>query len=301
MLGRRLGYTLDFEVWFAYFEYEFITALPPKSRPPKTSWKPWGKNAKNRPKKLNLMDKREAGKAGYMAIRFWKDRSVESDSKVLVGTYTDLKSQLMDEMKVFKTEATVYGIPTNAYQEEVKFKPQVLLYFIEDLQDVETGWSPVDGRVSFRVKGEEYNTITETKALALANKIKTELAVNNGYVWRKGKITCTYNDKVNGLKTWLNCRDENSGRELITKTLSIQGVPFNAAKMNVKTNQNTSEAYPTIPPTERIYGENRKLPRSKPIADVRFVRAELHIWGRPEPVILIDRSGVSKRALVTAN
>jgi hypothetical protein len=71
--------------------------------------------------------------------------------------------------------------------------------------------------------------------------------------------------------------------------------------MNVKTNQNTSEAYPTIPPTERIYGENRKLPRSKPIADVRFVRAELHIWGRPEPVILIDRSGVSKRALVTAN
>ncbi len=301
MLGKRLGYTIDFELWFSFFEYEFITALPPKSRPPKQSWKPWGKDVKNRPKKLNLMSKPEAAKAGYMAIRFWKDRSVESDSKVLVGTYTELKSQLMDEMKIFKTEAQVYGIPTNAYQEEVKFKPQVLLYFIEDLEDVEAGWSPVDGRVSFRVKNEEYNTITETKALALANKIKTEFAASNGYVWKKGKSRYSYYDKPNGYQLWLNCRDEISAISLITKVVSIQNHVFDDSKLFDKSPKNTTKAYPTIPATERIYGESKKLPRRMPIADVRFVRAELHIWGRPEPVILIDRSGVSKRALVTAN
>ena len=301
ILGKRLGYTLDFEEWFAYFEYEFINAVPPKSRPPKTQWKPWGKDVKNRPKKLNLMTKAEAAKAGYMAIRFWKDRTVENSSKILVGTYTELKQQLMDEMKVFKTEATVYGIPTNAYQEEVKFKPQVLLYFMEDLDDVEAGWSPVDGRVSFRVKGEEYNTITEAKALTLANKIKTEFSANNGYVWRKGKSRYSYYDKPNGYQLWLNCRDETSAIQLITKVVSIQNDTFDDSKLFDKSPKNATKAYPTIPPTERVYGENRKLPRRMPIADVRFMRAELHIWGRPEPVILLDRSGISKRALIAAN
>ncbi|MFY7804822.1 MAG: hypothetical protein ACOVQ7_15490 [Limnoraphis robusta] len=298
MLGRRLGYTLDFEVWFAYFEYEFITALPPKSRPPKTSWKPWGKDVKNRPKKLNLMDKREAAKAGYMAIRFWKDRSVESNSKVLVGTYTELKQQLMNEMTTVQAEVETYGIPTISYQESFTFVPQIMLFFIEDSEDVDPNFIALRARISFRVKGETNESITEAKALTLANKIKVEFGTNNSYVWKKGKVMCSYIDKVNGYWLQLRCRDKATGRELITKLLSIQSVTFDSTKMNTRENENPSEAYPTLPPTKRIYGENHRLPRKMPIGDVRFQLAELHIWGKPRPVTLVDLVGIRKEALV---
>ncbi|MEB3278813.1 MAG: hypothetical protein VKK42_07795 [Lyngbya sp.] len=301
ILGQRLGFTLDFEEWFTYFEYEFLNAIPPRNRPPKAQWKPWGKDVKHRPKKKNLMDKKEAGRKGFMVIEFWPDRTVENDSKRLLGTPTQLMMLLMNEMKTVKTEVQVYGMPTIAYQETHRFVPQILLYFMEDLEDVDSNFAPVDGTIKARVIGETYETINETKAKALANKIKAEFAASNGYVWRKGKVICSYTDNEAGLKTWGPFRDKVDAQNLYTKVLSIQNKTFNPAKMNFKENANASEAYPTIPPTKQIYGESRKLPRSFPVADVRFVRAELHIWGRPKPVILIDRSGVSKQPLVTAN
>jgi hypothetical protein len=35
-----------------------------------------------------------------------------------------------------------------------------------------------------------------------------------------------------------------------------------------------------------------------PIGDVRFQLAELHIWGKPRPVTLVDLVGIRKEALV---
>jgi hypothetical protein len=301
MLGRRLGFAIDFEEWFKAFEYEFMKAFPASKQPSGSKLKPWGVEPENRPKKLNLLTKDEAAKRGYMIIRFWKDRKLENNSIILAGTYTELREQLLQQMRTITADVQVYGMPTIAYQETHRFVPQILLYFIEDLEDVEEGWSPVNGFVKTKVIGENSDTITEAKAKSLANKIKSEFAANNGYVWRKGKVICSYKDLDAGLQTWGPFRDKADAQALYTKVLSLQGKTFQASKMNFKENANASEAYPIVPPTKRIYGEQRKLPRKFPIADVRFVRAELHIWGRPKPVILIDRSGRSKDALVAAS
>ncbi|NET24697.1 hypothetical protein [Okeania sp. SIO1I7] len=82
IFGDRLGFTINFEEWFEDFEYEFQKNLPSTKKPATSKLKPWGKEAANRPKKLNLLTKEQARKQGYMVIRFWKDRTVENDSKV---------------------------------------------------------------------------------------------------------------------------------------------------------------------------------------------------------------------------
>lgn len=301
ILGNRLGYTIDFEEWFKDFEYEFYKALPPGKQPPESKLKPWGKDVKNRPKKLNLLDKKKVAEKGYQIIRFWPDREAEDSSFLLAGTYNELRVEMIDIMRVKKVDAEVYGIPVTSYQESVKFMPQIFLYFLEDPEDVEPEYNAVDGRITFRVKNETPESITEVNAKILAEKIKTEFATNKGYVWKKGKTLCSYTDKENGYKLQLNCRSEGEGQELITKLLSIQSVQFEPEKMNIRDNKAPGTAYPTVPPSKIIYGKEVKLPRRMPIADVRFRRAELHIWGRPKPVILIDLSGVNRNALVKAD
>ena len=41
----------------------------------------------------------------------------------------------------------------------------------------------------------------------------------------------------------------------------------------------------------RAYGEIRRQPRRRPIADVRFQLARMDVVGVPAPIILVDRSG----------
>jgi hypothetical protein len=57
------------------------------------------------------------------------------------------------------------------------------------------------------------------------------------------------------------------------------------------------EAFPTIPGQDFIYGKTRRRPRRRPIADVRFQCALLHVHGLPNPIVLYDRSGAYSTAL----
>ncbi|MFB2974877.1 hypothetical protein [Microseira sp. BLCC-F43] len=50
-----------------------------------------------------------------------------------------------------------------------KHKPKVCLYFMEDLEDVESGYSPVDGQIGFRlINPDSENDISEATARNLA-------------------------------------------------------------------------------------------------------------------------------------
>ncbi len=168
-----MGFTIDFEKWFDDFEYEFQKDLPSSKQIGASKVKPWGKKPEHRPKKLNLLTKEQARQKGYIKIRFSKDRKKEDDSIVLAGTYTELRNQLLDAMRVVDTNVEIYGIPPTYYQESNKFLPQVLLYFLEDPEDVDPNFKAVDGQLSFRIMGETSQTINPEKANILANKIAT--------------------------------------------------------------------------------------------------------------------------------
>lgn len=212
---------------------------------------------------------------------------------------TQLRLQLFERIRLQKFQVPYYGIPVGELHETRQFRPQITLYFQEDLNDIEPSYEPVTGEVSFRLMNHTHETITPAIAQTLATKTKTEFYNGGGFVWRKGKNMLSYTDKPRGYSLQIRCRTEQDGKNLISKALDIQNHAPDWSKANFKQNLEPAEAYPTIPPTERVYGELTRLPRRLPVADVRFQYALLHIWGRVHPVTLVDRSTIWPSALAS--
>jgi len=178
-------------------------------------------------------------------------------------------------------------------------KPRIVLEFLEDYRDIAPGYDAVTGSIGFRLMDHTSSTINETIAKTYATRIKTAFGPGSGFVWRKGKVMCSYSDWDRGYQLQLLCRNEAEGRRVIEQVLDIQNHSPEWSYLNVSENAAASQAYPTVPPQERIFGKTRKAPRRRPIADVRFQSAELRVSGLGEGIVLFDRSKVLGTALVS--
>lgn len=197
-------------------------------------------------------------------------------------------------------QTPVYGIPTTFYQQEaLTYTPQVTLHFVEDIDDVEPGYARVYGEINFRLIGETHETITNSKLSTIANRVKTNFGANNGFVWRKGKVRCNYCERNKGYYLQILSRTQTEGKRVIEQVLDLQNHSPDWKYLNISENNQPSETYPTIPRTQTILGKARRLPRKRPIADVRFTKAECHIYGLPSPVILYDRTQLNSKAFVS--
>lgn len=224
-------------------------------------------------------------------------RHQDEDSLLL----TLLKAWFFEHVKSQTYRVPYYGIPVSSFQEARKFRPQIKLYFREDLEDVEPGYTPVAGEITFRLMDQSSETITPSIAAALANRVKLALGSGgSGHIWRKGKDMANYTDWGKGYQLQLLVRSESEGRELIGKVLDIQNDSPQWSKMTYSTNEEPMAAYPTIPEQDFIYGETRRRPRKRPIASCRFQYALLHVHGIASPIVLYDRSYTYSTALVTA-
>lgn len=219
----------------------------------------------------------------------------DTDSLIM----TQLRWQLFERIRRQTFDMPYFGIPIVGFNEARKFKPQIMLYFQEDLQDVEVGYSPVTGEVSFRLMNYESDTITPAIAQQLATRVQSNLGQGGGFVWRKGRTMCSYTDRPRGYQLQLLCRNDDAARLLVTQVLDIQNHTPDWSRLNVSENQEESSRYPTIPPTGRVYGETRRLNRARPMADVRFQFAILNVHGLQNPIPLYDRSGVYPGALAS--
>jgi hypothetical protein len=197
-------------------------------------------------------------------------------------------------------QAPVYGIPVQNLQESVKFHPQIRLYFYEDASQVEDFTSPATGEISFRLMGETENTINEAKAKVYANKIKNLFAANSGFLWHKGKELWVYYDLSRGYKLQVYSHNESEAKRVIEQILDIQG---HSPDWDEHLSDATKRKHLSVAPTNKtdfIYGKQRKLPRRLPNAYVRFRFAELKIWGLPNDITLVDKTGVRPHPLISA-
>lgn len=192
----------------------------------------------------------------------------------------------------------IYGLPTTSFQEVRKFLPQIQLYFLEDLEDVDEGYKRVSGEISFRLMNQTAETLSEAELRSYGNKVKASFGAANGFVWKKGKVQATYFDSKRGYRLKVHCRTDTEGKRVIEQALDIQSHTPDWKYLNISQNDEVSQAYPIIPPTDVILGRTRRLPRKRPIADVRFQYAVSHIWGLPNPVVLFDRVFKFRKALV---
>ncbi len=197
-------------------------------------------------------------------------------------------------------QTPVYGIPVTSYQEVRKFQPQIFLHFLEDSSDIEDGYSAVTGDISCRVMNQTSETLSNAELMSYANRIKAAFTPNNGFVWKKGKAMVSYIDRAKGYQLQLLCRNELEGKRVIEQVLDVQQHSPDWKNMNVSENSEASSAYPTIPRNITILGKVRKEPRRRPIADVRFTYAAIHLQGLNNAVILVDRINKYRNALVKA-
>lgn len=211
---------------------------------------------------------------------------------------TLLKCWFLEHIKGQAYRVPYYGIPVSSFQESRKFMPQIKMYFQEDLEDVDPDYPPVTGEISFRIMGSA--DITKAQAETLANRVKLAFGAGGaGYIWRKGKDMASYTDWGKGYQLQILTRSRTEAREVIGKVLDIQSDTPDWKKMAYSENEEPMEAFPTIPEQDNIYGEFRRLPRRRPIANCRFHYALLHIHGVSAPVVLYDRSYTYASALAT--
>ena len=171
---------------------------------------------------------------------------------------------------------------------------------MEDPEDVDPDYRPVEGQLSIRVTKETTSSISPTDLDTLANKINIAFGQNNGFVWKKGKTLYSYQDKLAGHQFKVFAKTDTHAIEIIQKLLSIVNQSFDPELLNINDAANPSQAFPTNPGTQKILGKTHKKPRKRPIADVRFQYASIKIHGLPKPIILVDKTGYWSEAILPA-
>jgi len=217
----------------------------------------------------------------------------EQNPKItLQGTQQELM-QVIPQIIAFqqvlqnKDVGSIYGIPSLAFQEWNDFCPQVRLAFYRSKNSAEE-YDPVEGDITFALANETHETINEAKAKVLAEKIKAKFAVPRQFVWRKGKTIVSYVDKKKGYIFKLNVINETEGRRIIENVMDIQNHSPEWKRLRINT---LAEPKPDPPSRERIYGELRKPPAQRRVADIKFQFAEMHVWGYPQAISLVDVVG----------
>jgi hypothetical protein len=183
----------------------------------------------------------------------------------------------------------LYSIPSLDFQDHVRFKPQITLFFSEDIEDVDPGYTRVTGEISVRLK-ESIDTLSNADVNTLATKIKTLFGTGKGFAWKKGKQLYAYVDTEKGYRLKILAPNESEAKKVIEQTLDIQSHSPDWDNLNQSVAVNPAQKYPTIPPKKTILGKSRKMPRRRPVATVYFRYALLHLYGLPNPIVLIDKS-----------
>jgi hypothetical protein len=171
----------------------------------------------------------------------------------------------------------------------VAYRPKVTLYFVEDGQDIEAGYAPVEMECSFRMPNETSTTVSKAQLTTLANKIKTSFGTGQGFVFRKGRKFVGYRDRSKGYDFRLRARELSDAKELIRDVLSLNGDTLDETLLKFSQTEDESSAYPYNPGTQTILGKSKSKPRRRPMTSVRFRYAYCTVAGQGRPVYLYSK------------
>lgn len=218
---------------------------------------------------------------------------LKGNSKVLKPAITQLMAmyQLLQE----NMDRGLYTIPVTTFQDHYTFAPQIKLVFYQLRDETKNGNPRVHGEIAYRVIGETEETFTEANAKVRARNIKALFTEPQLFVWQKGKAIASYKDRKSGYDFKLFVKNQLEARKIITQVMAIENKTPDWSNLRLSV---SSATYPEIPGTKRIYGLQRRLPRRRPLEDIKFRYAEMHLWGLPKPITLVDTLGNREEPLV---
>jgi hypothetical protein len=218
----------------------------------------------------------------------------------------DEDTAAMTQMRLWLFEITIghaqslqppiYGIPVTEHQRDIKYKPQVKLYFQERLT-VSSPGNRIRGarqEITFRLMDKTSETITKTDAERLATAIKRELT-NPLLIIEKGKYKATYLDEEHGYDFRLLVESETEAIRVIRKILEIRSDTYNDNYFQFIKNNRT---YSMTPGTHRVYGQTIDKPILRPTVPVRFRYAQLLVYGRTSHINLVAMGDIKVRSVI---
>ena len=191
-----------------------------------------------------------------------------------------------------------YGIPSGLFHDSVEFFPQIELLFRETVaQQVKAGRKyPVHSSINIRWRVTEsevasggFQAMQETMARKIASEFK-------GYKLERGVIKASYYDKAKSYHLTYFAKSEASAKDFFTKVLSLQSDSFESENFTIAERRAsfTSDQYKTIN-AKRV-----KMPRKRPVADIKFYGSNLKIHGIPQPRCLVDAGCGGSNPIVIA-
>lgn len=192
----------------------------------------------------------------------------------------------------------VAGSLLNEVDAAITYRPRITLRFLENSEDVEAGFKPVEMEVSWRLINETSATITEAKLRAIANKIKTNFGAGNGRIFKKGRKMVRYRNREQGYDFLLRARDLAEGKDLVREILAMNGDVLDTKILKVSEVDDEADAFPYNPGTQVILGKRKSKPRRRPLVNVRFRDAYATVHGYNKPIYLYSRSSFIPDALV---
>ena len=185
----------------------------------------------------------------------------------------------------------IYGIPVGNFNEQRKYRPQIKLFFKEDMSDVDPSYRPLRSEISMRLMNEKPESLSKAELEKFARNIRQEFCKPNLYKFKKGKVLVTYKDLEKGYDFQLYVFSKTEGIEVIKKCLSVQNHKYDPSLLNSSENDSPAAAYPTLPKQKTIVGKRYSQPRKRPVGNVRFQYAVCSIWGVTKPIGLVDGVG----------
>jgi hypothetical protein len=177
-----------------------------------------------------------------------------------------------------------------------KGKPQVVLNFYEPEEDVEEGYDPLEGHLSFRIDAsedwaDEKNNLSAADIEQFAKRIREEFVLPTPYKWHKGKDTVSYNNKKEGVSTWGYFYNKTDGQQIFEKLCKVAGITYEPWKLRYTEVEQANVAYPTIPRTRNVFGQQIKGIRKRGVGYAVFENAYLSLASIKKPILMVNSNG----------
>jgi hypothetical protein len=194
----------------------------------------------------------------------------------------------------------IYGSTIVNFDRQVRYKPQITLYFNNKGYNPNKKNELVEGEISFRLMNESSTTITQTELERYAAKIKTLFAGSTKFVWHKGKTIASYTEIDKGYRLKLLVTNESEAKRIIEQVLDIQSHIPDWQYLNININAEPAERFPNAPGNQTILGKVREKPKPRPVEDVIFRYATCNIHGLGRGINLVDTTFTRGNALKRA-
>jgi hypothetical protein len=272
---------IDFDAWWDDFKVGFVNGKRDKATNFKT--KDWVK-----PKMVDITPTTSTSMA--KTIEYWPDKDKPETSYLLSGTVSDLITGIMSIMR--EKEGGEGSVSGKGSKPLLRGYPCIKLLFMSD--------DGVKGIKQIRCVG-----FTENPKIATANK-KIELLTKNDvgkwssrikaifgdkeYVWRKGTECLSYSGmiaRLQGIEGYAYVKSESDGVDLFKAMLEIFGQKPDIDGFNFSGKTNSSQFKKDESEKVVILGETLQKPNRRPIADCKFVSANLILDGVKKPIPMV--------------